>query len=149
MVRIFPTLSYLIAISSILSMALLPRSKFFQTMTFNILGICIGSSIALLSCYCSVQARLHTSATVSSTTSIGVSGSAQAVEYNSSASAVSAVWLFFNICVSNALRFSRPQLQIPVILYTIFANISVGLVPLLTLCSNIFRRARSPQLLRP
>ena len=120
----FPTLGYLVAIMSVLSMCILPRAKFFQTMAFNILGVCIGSCIALLTCYCSVQARAHTSQPMSSA-GTGASGSTQAVEYNSSASAVCGIWLFFNIMFANALRFSRPQLQTPVIMYSIFANVSV------------------------
>ena len=109
---------------SVLSMCILPRAKFFQTMVFNVLGVCIGSCIALLTCYCSVQARIQTSQPVSSANT-GASGSTQAVEYNSSASAVCGIWLFFNIMFANALRFSRPQLQTPVIMYSIFANVSV------------------------
>ena len=104
----------------------MPRTKFVQTMLFNIIAICIGAAIALLVCYSSVQARLHTSLPMQ-TGSAGASGTQQAVEYNSSASAVSAVWLFFNILFANALRFARPQLQLTIILYSIFANIAVGM----------------------
>lgn len=121
----FPTLAYLVAIMSILSMAMLPRSKFIQTMSFNLIGVCLGSGIALLTCYCSVQARIHTSTPISKTTT-GSSGAFEAVQYNSSASVVSAIWLFVNICFANATRFSRPQLQVPIIMYTIFAMVSVG-----------------------
>ena len=110
---------------SILSTAMLPRAKFLQTMMFNVLGACLGSSIALLTCYCSVSARQHTSSSMS-TKNIAATGTLVATEYNSSASAVSAILLFFNIMFANALRFSRPQLQTPVILYSIFANISVS-----------------------
>ena len=141
----FPTLGYLVAIMSVLSICILPRAKFFQTMAFNILGVCIGSCIALLTCYCSVQARMHTSQPISST-STGASGSTQAVEYNSSASAVCGIWLFFNIMFANALRFSRPQLQTPVIMYSIFANVSVRSAnyPLRIIAKNL---ARAPFLL--
>lgn len=44
--------------------------------------------------------------------------------YNSSASAVLAVWLVFQTFLTNALRASLPQLQFPVILYSIFAIVS-------------------------
>ena len=117
------------AIVATLSLPIQPRAKFFQTMIFNILGICFGACIALLTCYSAVQARLHTSQPIE-TSSAGASGTTQAVGYNSSASAVSAIWLFVNILFSNSLRFARPQLQTPVVLYTILANIASTFAPL-------------------
>ena len=119
----FPTLGYLVAIMSILSMAILPRAKFIQNLMFNILGICVGSCFALLTCYCALEARLRTS-TPTSSSAPGSSGAQQALEYNSSASAVAGVWLFVNICFANSARFFRPQLNIPIIMYSIFATIS-------------------------
>ena len=92
-------------------------------MTFNVLGVCIGAAIALLTIYCAVQARINTTP-VSTVTSGGPEPGAAVSHYNSSASAVCAIWLFVNICFANALRFSRPQLQFPVIIYSIFANVS-------------------------
>jgi hypothetical protein len=118
-------LGYLVAIASILSMPIMPRAKFIQTMTFNIVAICTGAAIALLVCFSSVKAREHTSVPVQGTQQ-GASGVQQAVAYNASASAVSAVWLMFMITVSNAMRFARPQLQITIILFSIFANIAVS-----------------------
>ncbi|KAK9371781.1 uncharacterized protein V1513DRAFT_454570 [Lipomyces chichibuensis] len=119
----FTTEGYLVAIMSILSLAMLPRAKFLQTMMFNVIGICIGACIALLTCYCSVSARIHTTSVSLSSGGAPRPGTTTSVAYNSSASAVSAIWLFFNIAISNAFRFKRPQLQIPVIMYSIFANI--------------------------
>ncbi|KAI4203065.1 MAG: hypothetical protein LQ350_002113 [Teloschistes chrysophthalmus] len=124
----YSTLGYLVAIMSILSFAIMPRAKFVQTMFFNIIGICIGSCIALLSIYCSVQARAHTAPHTEST-SAGPSPGASVAPYNSSASAVCAIWLFFNIYISNTLRASRPQLQFPVIMYSIFANVASTYAP--------------------
>ncbi|KAL8776179.1 MAG: hypothetical protein Q9194_003314 [Teloschistes cf. exilis] len=124
----YSTLGYLVAIMSILSFAIMPRAKFIQTMFFNIIGICIGSCIALLSIYCSVQARAHTTPH-SESTSAGPSPGASVAPYNSSASAVCAIWLFFNIYISNTLRASRPQLQFPVIMYSIFANVASTYAP--------------------
>ena len=126
------TLGYLVAIMSILSFAIMPRAKFIQTMCFNILGICIGFCIALLSIYCSVQARAHTTPHLPpgpASSSGGPSPGASVSPYSSSASAVCAIWLFFNIYVSNMLRASRPQLQFPVIMYSIFASVSSTYAP--------------------
>ena len=92
-------------------------------MFLNVFGICIGSSIALLTIYSSTQARKHTTSPVESTSN-GPSPGTQLTVYNSSASAVSAIWLFFNIWLANTLRASRPQFVFPVILYSIFANIA-------------------------
>ncbi len=125
---IFSTLGYLVAIMSVLSFCILPRSKFIQRMLLNIIGVCIGSAIALLQVYCSVQARAHTTPAPSSSSN-GPSPGASVVGYNSSASAVSAIWLFFNIYLVNTLRASRPQLHFPVIMYSIFANVAATYAP--------------------
>ena len=125
---LYSTLGYLVAIMSVLSFAILPRSKFIQTMLFNITGVCIGAAVSLLEIYCSVQARAHTSPSVKATGN-GPSPGAAVATYNSSASAVSAIWLFFNIYVVNTLRASRPQLQFPVMIYSIFANVASVYAP--------------------
>ena len=124
----FSTLGYLVAIMSVLSFAILPRSKFIQTMLLNVIAICFGAAILLLALYCSVQARAHTTL-VRSPSSNGPSPGASVVPYNSSASAVCAIWLFFNIYVVNTLRASRPQLQFPVIAYSIFVNVGLTYGP--------------------
>lgn len=56
----YATLGYLVAITSVLGMAILPRGVFIQTMTMNVLAICVAASINLLALYCAVQARIHT-----------------------------------------------------------------------------------------
>ncbi|KAJ6098814.1 hypothetical protein N7467_000349 [Penicillium canescens] len=107
----FTTLGYLMAIISILGFAIMPRAKFIQMMIFDILAVCIAACFALLTMYSSVKARQNT-ATPSSGT------------YNSSASAVSGVWLFFQIWMVHTFRAKYPQLQFPVIIYAMFANIA-------------------------
>jgi hypothetical protein len=80
----------------------------------NLFAICLGSAIGLLVVYCSVRARLHT-------TVLTRAGSAEAgtVPYNSSASVVSAVWLFFQVYLVNCLKAKYPQFQFPSIMYSI------------------------------
>ncbi|KAJ5717356.1 hypothetical protein N7488_003002 [Penicillium malachiteum] len=107
----YTTLGYLIAIVSILGFAIMPRAKFIQMMIFDVLAVCIASCLALLTMYSSVQARKNTE---SGTTSA----------YNSSASTVSGVWLFFQIWLAHTFRAKYPQFQFPVVLYSIFANVS-------------------------
>ena len=126
--NLYSTLGYLVAIMSVLSFAILPRSKYIQTMLFNVIGVCIGAAVALLEIYCSVQARAHTSPSVKATGN-GPSPGAAVTTYNSSASAVSAIWLFFNIYLVNTVRASRPQLQFPVIIYSVFANVASVYAP--------------------
>ena len=125
----FSTLGYLVAVMATLSFAVMPRAKFFQTMTFNVIGICIGAGITVLQIYCAVQARAHTSPPQPKPSSGAPSPGAQVVGYNSSASAVCAIWLFFNIYAANLLRASRPQLQFPVIMYSVFTNVASTFAP--------------------
>jgi hypothetical protein len=80
-------------------------------MIFDILAVCIAACFALLTMYSSVKARQHTATSATDT-------------YNSSASAVSGVWLFFQIWMVHTFRAKYPQLQFPVIMYAMFANIS-------------------------
>lgn len=125
----FSTIGYLVAIMSTLSFAIMPRAKFIQTMTFNVIGVCIGSAMALLQIYCAVQAKIHTTLPQPKPTGGAPTPGAQVASYNSSASAVCAIWLFFNIYVVNLLRASRPQLQFPVIIYSIFTNVASTYAP--------------------
>lgn len=106
----YTTLGYLIAIVSILGFAIMPRAKFIQMMIFDVLAVCIASCFALLTMYSSVKARQNNGAGKSA--------------YASSASAVSGVWLFFQIWLAHTFRAKYPQFQFPVVLYSIFANVS-------------------------
>ena len=119
----FSTLGFIPAIIAVLGMAILPRSKFIQTMFFSVVGVCFGTAIALLQFYCSTQARKHTMKGPMKI-KMGPSPGARIVGYNSSACVVSAIWLFANIYVISALRGARPQLQFPVIIYCIHTIIA-------------------------
>lgn len=94
----------------------MPRAKFIQMMIFDVLAVCVAACFALLTMYSSVKARQHT-ATASNDS------------YNSSASAVSGVWLFFQIWLVHTFRAKYPQFQFPVIIYAIFANITSVYAP--------------------
>ena len=109
----YSTLGYFIAVISVLTPCILPRAILLQTVTLHLVSVCIGACIALLTAFCSTQARAHTT------------GPGQAAgAYNSSASAVSAIWLIFSLYWSNTLRAMWPQLQLPAIIYSIFAIVS-------------------------
>lgn len=110
----FTTLGYLVAIISVLGFSIMPRAKFIQMMILDILAVCVAISIALLMMFCAVKARRHTES--SYYTALG--------DYNSSASAVCGVWLFFQTFMVHSLRAKFPQFQFPVIIYSIIAVVT-------------------------
>jgi hypothetical protein len=95
----------------------MPRAKYIQTLLLNIIGICVGSAVALLGIWSGIKAREHTT---------GPTPTA----YNSSQAAVCAIWLFANIWFVNVLRAKMPALQFPVIMYSIFTNVAFTYGPL-------------------
>ncbi|KAF9894765.1 hypothetical protein FE257_006655 [Aspergillus nanangensis] len=122
----FSTVGYLIAIISVLGFAIMPRAKFVQMMLLDILAVCIAAAVGLLSMFCSVKARQHTE----TTSSAGLSP--LDAPYNSSASVVSGVWLFFQIYLVHSWRAKYQQFQFPVIIYSIFVNVTFTFSPRIT-----------------
>jgi hypothetical protein len=116
--EIYTTLGYLVPIISVLSMSIMPRAKYIQTLILNITGVCIGSAMALLGIWSGIKAREHTTPAGST------------AQYNSSQAAVCAIWLFANIYFVNAMRAKMPALQFPVIMYSIFTNVSFTYGPI-------------------
>lgn len=109
----YTTLGYLVAIISILGFCIMPRAKFIQTMSMNVLGTCVGSAMAMLMVWSGVKARQHTT-----------TPGAPPQRYNSSQSAVLGVWLFFQIYAINAIKAKFPQLAFPTIIYAIQVNVA-------------------------
>ena len=56
----YSTQGYLIAIISVLSLAIMPRSRFIQTILLDVISACTACAMGLLQIYCSVKARQHT-----------------------------------------------------------------------------------------
>ncbi|EXK43462.1 hypothetical protein FOMG_02415 [Fusarium oxysporum f. sp. melonis 26406] len=112
----FTTTGYLIPIISVLGVAILPRDRFIQNLILDLLAICAGSAMSLLVLWSSVQARIHTSPSTSQTTTAALP------PYNSSQSAVCAVWLFANIWFANFMRAKLPSFSLPVVIYSILIN---------------------------
>lgn len=123
----YTTLGYLTGIMSLLSLAIQPRAKFIQAMLVSLLFTCTGAAVALLQIVCVVSARQHSEPPAP--TVVGSSGSMQSVRYNSSASAVAAVWLFVTIWLANFVRAKRPQLMLPSIQYSIFSIVASTYAP--------------------
>ncbi|KAH8599866.1 hypothetical protein B0O99DRAFT_564613 [Bisporella sp. PMI_857] len=114
---LYGNLGYLVAIICVLSVPIMPRAKFIQTVVLNTIGVCIGCAIGLLGIWSGIQARIHTTPAGST------------ARYNSSQAVVCAIWLFANIWFVNVLRAKMPALQFPVIIYSIFTNISFTFGP--------------------
>ncbi|KAF4553310.1 ER transporter-like protein 1 [Elsinoe fawcettii] len=131
----YTTLGYLVGIVSILSFSIMPRAKFLQTMFYLLFTTCFASAVALLAIYCCVQARLHTTPEQDApgTGGAGTTGTpspgASTAPYNSSASAVAAIWLFVEVWLINTMRARNPALTIPGIVAAIFANVSLVYAP--------------------
>ncbi|KAI0405677.1 hypothetical protein F4802DRAFT_561520 [Xylaria palmicola] len=112
----FSTFGYLVGIVAVLSLSVLPRGKFVQTLIFNLIFLGVGSAVALLILWSALQARLHTQTTPDDPR--------LPPTYNSSQAAVSAVWLFANTWAVNTIRAKYPSLYVPSIVYSIVSNIS-------------------------
>ncbi|KAK9491441.1 hypothetical protein V1508DRAFT_421947 [Lipomyces doorenjongii] len=110
----FGVLNYLVAIEALLAFCILPRAKFLQTLFLNVLMTCTAVAVNLFALWTAIQAREHTT-----------NGQPPEETYNSSASAVCAVWFMVQIYFTNALRSSRPQFQFPCINYCIVTIISI------------------------
>ena len=90
------------------SFATQPRARFVQTMTLNIIGVCLSAAVMLLSIYCAVKARERSDTAVQH----ALPNTNPEVSYNSSASAVIAVWLCVSIYLINVGRALRPQYSV-------------------------------------
>ncbi|KAH9844572.1 Aromatic acid exporter family member 2 [Teratosphaeria destructans] len=128
----FTTLGYLVGIMAILSLPIQPRAKFLQTMLVNLLSTSLGAALSLLAGYCAVRARINTEG-ITKSGGTGTSGMAAAgaatTTYNSSASAVAALWLIVWIYAISVVRAKCPQFTIPCIMNAIFANVSMIYIP--------------------
>ncbi|KAF2004289.1 hypothetical protein P154DRAFT_55930 [Amniculicola lignicola CBS 123094] len=117
--KTYTTLGYLIAIIAILGFCIMPRAKFLQTMTMNVISACLGSAVAMLMTWSGVQARLNTTP-----------AGAPPDPYNSSQSAVCGVFLFFYIWLINTVKAKFPQMAFPTIIFAIFINVAAVYGPL-------------------
>jgi hypothetical protein len=88
----FGTLGYLVSIIASLTFAMAPRARFLQQMMRHLILTLIAAPISILGLWCARQAKNHTQAASDPTL------------FNSSAAAISAVFLFFNAFWICALR---------------------------------------------
>lgn len=73
------------------------------------IAVCLAAAASLFGMWTATLARAN-------------NPSAPGNPFNGSAAAVCALWLFVNIWLVNVFRAKKPQLAIPVIMYTIFAS---------------------------
>lgn len=130
----YTTLGYLVIVMTVLPTVIMPRAKFIQTMLISIFLMCLGSAIALLALYCSVEARINSvgyhgpgqgGPGTSGTAAVG----AATAKYNSSGSAVAGVWLFVQIFIISVVRAKKPQYTIPCIMWAVLANVAMTYGP--------------------
>jgi hypothetical protein len=115
------TVGYLSALISVLSQALTPRAKFLKIFLFDLLATCVSASLCCLAVFCAVRAREHTIASTTTTSDGDGDGG-----YNSSACAVSGIWLIVLIWIANGIRARKPaELQDPMVAFSVFACVTV------------------------
>ncbi|KAL9611890.1 MAG: hypothetical protein Q9167_003504 [Letrouitia subvulpina] len=116
------TVGYLAVILTVSAQCLMPRAKFMKIVSFSVLSTCGGAALSCLVILCSVRARQHTLPANAS--------QSMRERYNGSASAVSAIWLFFSIWLANAMRALRPiELQDPMVALSIFSGVTMTHTP--------------------
>ncbi|KAK4178019.1 hypothetical protein QBC36DRAFT_299736 [Triangularia setosa] len=129
----FTTLGYLVPIVSVLALAILPPGKFLMNILLNLFSVCLGAAISMLALWSAVKARENTRSSAPPPSSGTGGGQALTmVPYNSSQSAVCAVWLFFGIWLGNVLRAKLPAFNLPVIIFSIFVNVAATYGPFMT-----------------
>ncbi|CAK7266042.1 hypothetical protein SEPCBS119000_001818 [Sporothrix epigloea] len=118
----YTTVGYLVPVVTVICVAVMPRGKFIQTFTLNVLSLSIGAALALLILYSGVQARKHTTSPPTAEELAAIRSSGRP-PYNSSQSAVCAVWLVFCIWLINMIRAKLPTMNLPSICFSIFINV--------------------------
>ncbi|KAL1892005.1 hypothetical protein Sste5346_007349 [Sporothrix stenoceras] len=126
----YSTLGYLVPIVSVMTVAVMPRGKFIQTLTLNVLSVSFGAALALLVLYSGVKARAHTSGPLTPEELAAYQATGRP-PYNSSQSAVCAIWLVFSIWLINMIRAKLPTMNLPSIVFSILINVSCTTGPTL------------------
>lgn len=114
-------LGYLMIIISILTVPILPRGKFLMNLFISLILTCFAAAMVLFGHWCGNQARKHTTP----------AGAPLKIAhgYNSSASAINAIFMIVNIFAINTLRAARPSVTIPSIQYTIYVLVGFSYGP--------------------
>jgi hypothetical protein len=89
-------------------MPILPRAKFMQAAIFGCIALALAVGFGMLAVFCVVTARENTAADTPNPPST------TRVPYNSSASAVAGVWLFFLVCTTLPTTTYPPEMKLVV-----------------------------------
>ena len=119
---IFSTLNTLVPIIALCCPYTMPKAQFLQALWLNLIFTVLACAMSFLGAYTCIRARLMSEDTPASD------------HYNSSASAVCAIFLFFNIYTINAMRAAIPSMLYPSICYSTFIGIiftSIHLYPIM------------------
>ena len=127
----YSSLGYLIPIISVITITIMPRGKFLQTLFLNVLALSVGAALGLLILYSGVQARINTSGPLTAEELAAYKATSRP-PYNSSQSAVLAIWLAFSIWLINMLRAKLPAFSLPSIVFSILINVACTTGPSLT-----------------
>ncbi|PGH11059.1 hypothetical protein AJ79_05101 [Helicocarpus griseus UAMH5409] len=121
--------AYLAVLMAVISQTLRPRAMFVKIMLFNLIATGMAAGLSTLGMYSAIQARKHTTPPDAS----------EAVKngHNSSQCAVAAIWLIFDIWLSNTLRNYRPtELQNPMVAFSMYVAV------LMTRAANVATMSR-------
>ncbi|KIX06506.1 uncharacterized protein Z518_04482 [Rhinocladiella mackenziei CBS 650.93] len=121
--RHYSTIGYLIPIMSLFVVPILPRARFLQNFFVTCFLTCLAAAISLLYMWTAIKARQNTTH-LSEERNNGPVPGAEIVPYNAAASACLAVWFFFVLWLYNTFRAYRPQYFLPLIVFSIFINIT-------------------------
>ncbi|UPL03077.1 hypothetical protein LCI18_014011 [Fusarium solani-melongenae] len=112
------TTGYLATLISVSAQCLLPRAKYLKILFFALLASCLAAALCCLACYTAIKARGSHGTVDGVDAGLGV--------YDSTASAISGIWLFVMIWVANAIRAWRPsELQDPMVAFSIFVVVTL------------------------
>ncbi|KAI1610548.1 hypothetical protein EDD36DRAFT_467609 [Exophiala viscosa] len=120
----YSTIGYLIPIMSIFVVPIMPRARFLQGLFVTCFLTCFAAAISLLFMWTAIKARENTTHLSAEQQSSGPVPGAEVVPYNAAASACLAVWFFFWLWAFNTFRAYRPQYFLPLIVFSIFLNIT-------------------------
>lgn len=120
--RNYYNFGYLTIIISITTVPILPRGKFLVNLFVTVFLTCFAAAMVLLGQYAGIKAREATTAPKNL--------SSPAYAYNSSASAVNAIFLMLNVFLISVLRAARPVFGIPSIQYIVFVMVGFTYGPL-------------------
>lgn len=123
----FATVAYLMPVAAMFSRCSTSRGKFFHFLVQGLVLVCFGAVSSLLMMYCCVKVRQYTS-DPAALNGIEIQ-EILSVPYNTAASVVAAVWLFFQTYIVSTLRGDDRELGIPVQMHCMLFFVAAAEAP--------------------